>query len=157
MSEIETPEERLARLGLVLPKAHAPIGNFRNVRRHGDLLYVSGQGPVTPEGLFLSGKVGGDVTAEVAQEHAQLTGLNLLGALKAELGELSRITGVIKLLGMVNAVPDFERHPFVINGCSDLLCAVLGEAGPHARSAIGVGSLPNNITVEIEAIVAIKQ
>jgi len=80
----------------------------------------------------------------------------MLGVLKAELGELSRISDVIKLLGMVNATPDFDRHPFVINGCSDLLCEVLGTAGPHARSAIGVGSLPNNITVEIEAIIAVK-
>lgn len=151
-----TPEQRLENLGLVLPLPQPPIGNFRNVKRHGNLLYVSGQGPVTPKGEFLSGKVGADVTAEVAQEHAQLVGLNILGALKAELGELSRVADIIKLLGMVNATPDFEKHPFVINGCSNLLCEVFGDAGPHARSAIGVGSLPNNITVEIEVIAALK-
>lgn len=151
-----TPEQRLENLGLMLPSPQPPIGNFRNVKHHGNLLYVSGQGPVSPEGVFLSGKVGADVSAEVAQEHAQLVGLNILGALKAELGELSRITDIIKLLGMVNATPDFEKHPFVINGCSNLLCEVFGDAGPHARSAIGVGSLPNNITVEIEVIAAFK-
>ncbi len=145
----------MATLGFTLPKARPPIGNFRNVKRYGSLLFISGQGPVTDEGEVLTGKVGSDVSAETAQDHAQLVGLNILGALKAELGELSKITDIIKLLGMVNAVPQFDKHPFVINGCSDLLCDVLGEAGPHARSAVGVGSLPNNITVEIEAIVAI--
>ncbi len=155
MAPTQTPEQRVRELGLILPRPQPPIGNFRNVKRHRDLIYVSGQGPVTPEGEFLSGKVGADVSTEVAQTHAQLVGLNILGALKAELGELSRVAEVIKLLGLVNAAPDFARHPFVINGCSDLLCHVFGGAGPHARSAFGVGSLPNNITVEIEVIIAV--
>ena len=130
----------------------APIGNFCNARRAGDLLYLSGQGPVTPEGEFLSGRVGEDVSPESAQEHARLTGLNMLALLTQELGELSRVREVIKLLGMVNAVPGFERHPFVVNGASDLFCDVFGERGLHARSAIGVASLPMSITVEIEGV-----
>lgn len=150
-----TPEQKLENLNIQLPKVISPIGNFRNAKRVGNLLYISGQGPVTETGDYLTGKVGADVTAETAQQHAQLVAVNILAVLKAELGELSRIKSVVKLLGMVNAVPEFEQHPLVVNGCSDFLCEVLGDAGPHARSAFGVGSLPNNITVEIEAIVEI--
>ncbi|MBL1420389.1 MAG: RidA family protein [Alphaproteobacteria bacterium] len=152
----KTPEQRLDALGISLPQVINPIGNFRNVKRVGNLLYVSGQGPVTEDGTYLTGKVGRDVTTETAQKHAKIVAINILSVLKAELGELSEITDVVKLLGMVNAVPEFERHPQVINGCSDFLCEILGDAGPHARSAFGVGSLPNNITVEIEAIIAVK-
>ena len=151
-----TPEQRLEQLGLVLPHAQTPIGNFRNVKRHGDLLFVSGQGPVTEDGSYMKGKVGADVSAQEAQGHAQLVGLNILAVLKEQLVELSLVGDVVKLLGLVNATPEFEEHPFVINGCSNLLCDVLGEVGPHARSAFGVGSLPNNITVEIEAIIAVR-
>lgn len=152
----QTPEQRLEALGITLPKVINPIGNFRNAKRIGNLIYVSGQGPVTSDGEYLTGKVGGDVTAEQAQDHAKIVAINILAVLKAELGELSKITDVIKLLGMVNAIPEFEQHPKVINGCSDFLCQILGDVGPHARSAFGVGSLPNNITVEIEAIVAVR-
>jgi len=117
---------------------------------------MSGQGPVTSNGQLMTGKVGDTVSTEDAYQHALLVGLNLLSVLHDELGDLSRVTRVVKLLGMVNATPDFSEHPQVINGCSDLLVYVLGEAGRHSRSAVGVGSLPNNITVEIEAIVAIR-
>ncbi|NRA88311.1 MAG: RidA family protein [Rhizobiales bacterium] len=151
-----TPEQRLQALAINLPDVINPIGNFRNAKRIGDLIYVSGQGPVTADGQYLKGKVGAEVTALEAQAHAKLVAINILAVLKAELGELSKITGVVKLLGMVNAIPQFEQHPTVINGCSDFLCQILGDAGPHARSALGVGSLPNNITVEIEAIVSVK-
>ncbi|WP_163264425.1 RidA family protein [Chelativorans alearense] len=151
---LDTPESRLALRGLTLPdRAPRPIGNFRNVMRIGSLLYVSGQGPVEAGGGLKTGKVGGDVTAEEARLHAELVGLNLLAVLKDYLGDLAEVRQVIKIFGMVNAVPDFTDHPHVVNGCSDLLCSILGERGIHARSAIGVGSLPNNITVEIEAIV----
>ncbi|SFG62494.1 Enamine deaminase RidA, house cleaning of reactive enamine intermediates, YjgF/YER057c/UK114 family [Palleronia marisminoris] len=151
--QVKTPEDRLKELGVHLPEGPPePIGAFTNVRRAGDLLYVSGQGPVEADGTLHVGKVGDDVTAEAAQEHAQLVAVNILAALKAHCGELSRVTGVVKLLGLVNAHPDFERHPFVIDGASNLLAKAFGEAGVHSRSAFGVSSLPRRITVEIEAI-----
>lgn len=151
-----TPEARLAELGLELPsRAPSPIGSFRNVVRTGSLLFVSGQGPVWPDGRLMTGKVGSEVGADEARAHAQLVGLNILAAVKSEIGELSAIRRVVKLFGMVNAAPDFTDHPHVINGCSDLLGAVLGDRGAHARSAVGMGSLPNNITVEIEGIVEV--
>jgi enamine deaminase RidA (YjgF/YER057c/UK114 family) len=149
----QTPESRLRALGLTLPAAApAPIGAFRNLRRSGDHLYVSGQGPVTADGTLLRGKVGEDVTTATARDHARLVALNILAVLRDELGSLDAVGGVVKLLGLVNATPDFEEHPAVIDGASDLLHQVFGEAGAHARSSFGVGSLPNRITVEIEAI-----
>jgi enamine deaminase RidA (YjgF/YER057c/UK114 family) len=150
---LETPERRLARLGIALPAAApTPIGAFCNVRRSGALLYVSGQGPVEADGTLHTGKVGGDVSAEAAQAHARLVAINILATLRDHLGELTRVAGVVKLLGLVNATPDFARHPFVIDGASTLLAEVFGPAGIHSRSAFGVASLPNQITVEIEAI-----
>lgn len=149
-------EARLAKLGLVIPdRAPDPIGAFRNVRQHGDLLYVSGQGPVHPDGTLERGKVGGNVTAEQARGHAQLVALNILAVINDHLGGLDAVGSVIKLLGLVNATPDFERHPFVIDGASELLHAVFGAQGVHARSSLGVSSLPNQITVEIEAVFAL--
>ncbi|RJL10544.1 RidA family protein [Paracoccus siganidrum] len=148
-----TPETRLAALGIDLPAAApSPIGSFRNVRRAGNMIYVSGQGPVRADGTLIRGKVGSEISAEEAREHARLVALNILTALRDSLGSLDRVAGVVKLLGMVNAEPDFERHPYVIDGASNLLAQVFGEAGAHARSAFGVGSLPNRISVEIEAI-----
>ncbi len=148
-----TPETRLAAMGIVLPKAApSPIGSFCNVRQSGRMVYVSGQGPVQADGTLNRGKVGSEVTAEQAREHAALVALNILSAVRDAYGTLDRVGGVVKLLGLVNAVPDFERHPFVIDGASDLLAQVFGAAGVHARSSFGVGSLPNRITVEIEAI-----
>lgn len=151
-------ENRLAKLGVELPEqAPNPIGAFRNVRQVGNIAYVSGQGPVLADGTFLRGKVGADVSAEQAQDHARLVAINILGALRDHFGSLDRVRGVVKLLGLVNAVPEFERHPFVIDGASTLLASIFGEEGIHARSSFGVGSLPNNITVEIEAIFEIKE
>lgn len=149
----QTPESRLRALGLTLPaSAPSPIGAFRNLRRSGDLVYVSGQGPVTAEGVLMRGKVGEDVTTETARDHARLVAINILAVLRDELGSLDAVGGVVKLLGLVNATPDYEEHPAVIDGASDLFHQVFGEAGAHARSSFGVGSLPNRITVEIEAI-----
>lgn len=146
-------DDHLSQLGIVLPSAApTPIGAFCNVRRSGNMLYVSGQGPVEADGTLLRGKVGGDVSAEVARDHARLVAINILGALRDFIGDLGQIKGVVKLLGLVNATSDFECHPFVIDGASALLAEVFGPAGVHARSSFGVGSLPNNITVEIEAI-----
>jgi len=143
-------------LGLKLLPIPRPIGNFRNFIQTGSLIFISGQGPREADGFMHRGKVGRDVTATDAYQHAQLTGLNVLSVLADAVGDLGRVTQVVKLLGLVNATDDFASHPEVINGCSDLFTAVFGEIGQHARSAIGVASLPNNITVEIEAIFELR-
>lgn len=148
---------RLQAQGFQLPSAPRPIANFRTHVREGPLLFLSGQGPVTPEGRLHTGKVGLDVSTDEAYAHARLVGVNLLAVMHEVLGDLGRVKRVVKLLGMVNAVPHYADHPLVINGCSDLFVAVFGhENGSHARSAVGMGSLPGNITVEIEAIVATR-
>jgi enamine deaminase RidA (YjgF/YER057c/UK114 family) len=148
-------ESNLKKLGLTLPQMPAPIANYVRFKRVGEMVYLSGQGPKRPDGSQATGKVGLNVSWEEAYEHAKLTGLGLLAAMKeAADGDLDKVE-VVKVLGMVNATPDFADHPKVINGCSDLFVAVLGDNGRHARSAVGMGSLPNNITVEIEAIVRI--
>lgn len=149
-----TPEAKLAEMGLSLPQVPKPVANYVPFKISGNTLYLSGQGPRRNDGTMMTGKVGKDVTVEQAYEHAKLVGLGLLAAAKAAVGDLSRIEA-LKLLGMVNAVPDFTEQPRVINGCSDLFVAVLGERGRHARSAVGMGSLPNNISVEIEAVMRI--
>jgi enamine deaminase RidA (YjgF/YER057c/UK114 family) len=149
-----TPEEKLVAMGLTLPEVPKPIGTFVPFKINGNTLYLSGEGPRRPDGSFATGKVGHDVSIEEAYEHAKLVGLGLLAAAKAAALELSRIE-VLKVLGMVNAVPEFTDQPNVINGCSDLFVAALGERGRHARSAVGMGSLPFQITVEIEAVMRI--
>jgi len=147
--------QRLQAYGLTLPPPPRPVANFKTHVREGGLIYLSGQGPVTADGRLYTGKVGIDVSTEEAYAHARLVGMNLLAVMHEVLGDLARVKRIVKLLGMVNAAPDFEEHPLVINGCSDLFIDVFGpEAGSHARSAVGMGSLPGNITVEIEAIVA---
>lgn len=151
-----TPEQRLAALGLTLPAVPAPLANYVPFRWAGSLLFLSGQGPKRPEGGFDVGRLGKDATVEDGYRAARLTGLQLLAVAKSALGELARIEAVVKLLGMVNSEPDFADHPKVINGCSDLLVEVLGDAGRHARSAVGVGSLPSGIMVEIEAILLVR-
>ena len=147
-------EQKLAELGLTLPQLPKPIGNYVPFKRAGDLIFLSGQGPRRPDGSPITGKVGRDVTVEEAYEHAKLVGLGLLAVAKLAAGGLDKVE-VLKVLGMVNAVPEFKDQPKVINGCSDLFVAVLGERGRHARSAVGMGSLPMNITVEIEAVMRI--
>ncbi|QCI99316.1 RidA family protein [Agrobacterium larrymoorei] len=156
-AKADTPRDRLAALGIDLPPAPPPIANFVTHVIEGNMLYLSGQGPREANGFMHTGKVGSGVSVEQAYEDAKLTGVNLLAVMNEALGDLSRVRRVVKLLGMVNASPDFKDHPQVINGCSDLLNAVFGEAGQHARSAVGFGSLPGNITVEIEAIVALHE
>jgi enamine deaminase RidA (YjgF/YER057c/UK114 family) len=151
-----TPEQRLAALGLTLPAVPAPLANYVPFRWAGSLLFLSGQGPKRPEGGFEVGRLGKDATVEDGYRAARQTGLQLLAVAKSALGELARIEAVVKLLGMVNSEPDFADHPKVINGCSDLLVEVLGDAGRHARSAVGVGSLPSGIMVEIEAILLVR-
>jgi enamine deaminase RidA (YjgF/YER057c/UK114 family) len=149
-----TPDAKLARLGLVLPTVPTPVANYVPFRRDGNTIYLSGQGPRRPDGSMCTGKVGRDVTVDEAYGHAKLVGLGLLAAAKLAAGDLGRIE-FLKLLGMVNGVPEFGDQPKVINGCSDLLVEILGERGRHARSAVGMGSLPGNITVEIEAIIRV--
>ena len=149
-----SPEAKLAAMGLTLPEIPMPMANYVSFKRDGRTLYLSGQGPRRSDGSMATGKVGRDVSTEEAYEHAKLVGLGLLAAAKAAAGELSKVE-VLKVLGMVNAVPEFTDQPKVINGCSDLFVAVLGERGRHARSAVGMGSLPLQITVEIEAIMLI--
>ncbi|HIF68046.1 MAG TPA: RidA family protein [Deltaproteobacteria bacterium] len=149
-------EARLKSLGIELPKSPSPLANYVPFVITGNLLYLSGQGPREADGSFHTGKVGQEVTIEQAYQDARLTGLNLLAVMQGALGELDRIERVVKLLGMVNGTPDFLEHPQVINGCSDLMVEVFEEKGRHARSAVGMGSLPNNITVEVEAIVEIR-
>ncbi len=149
-------EQRLAALGLTLPPPPKPIGNYVPFRLAGNLLFLSGVGPRRADESMITGKVGADVTVEQAYEAAKLCGINLLVNMQAALGSLDRVDTVLKVLGMVNAVADFTRHPEVINGCTDLFVQVLGEGGRPARSAVGMGSLPRNISVEVEAIVLVK-
>lgn len=154
MSQINA-EENVARLGIDLSRPPAPVANYVPAVRTGNLVFVSGHGPVRPEGGLVTGKVGDTVSVEQAYEAARLVGIGLLASLRTEIGDLNRVKRVVKLLGMVNAAPGFKEHPKVINGCSDLLVDVFGEAGKHARSAVGMGSLPDQISVEIEMIVEI--
>ena len=149
-----SPEEKLKSMGLVLPKVPTPVANYVPFKIDGRTLYLSGQGPRDADGKMKTGKVGRDVTVEQAYEHAKLVGLGLLAAAKMAAGDLGKVE-VLKVLGMVNGVPEFGDQPKVINGCSDLFVAVLGERGKHARSAVGMGSLPGGISVEIEAIMRI--
>ena len=146
-------EQRLVELGIELPPVPKPAASYVNCVRTGNLIFLSGTTGKLPSGQIPTGKVGADVTTEEAAAHARLTGLTILAILKEELGDLDRIRRIVKLLGMVNCTPDFSEQSFVINGCSDLFVQVFGEG--HARSAVGMGSLPFGITVEIEAIVEV--
>jgi enamine deaminase RidA (YjgF/YER057c/UK114 family) len=149
-------EARLKELGIVLPSLGTPIANFLPYRLAGNILYLSGQGPRDESGKQLTGKLGKDISIEEGYQRARLVGLGLLAAMRDALGSLDRVDYIVKLLGMVNAVPDFNDSPKVINGCSDLFVDVFGDAGRHARSAVGNVMLPNQISVEIEGIVAVK-
>lgn len=149
-----TAEEKLKALNLSLPAALEPGGNYVPFKRVGNTLYISGRGPRVEGGKVLTGKVGADVSLEDAYARARMVGLGLLSVARQAAGSLDKIE-VVKLTGFVNAAPDFKDHPRVINGCSDLLVEVLGDKGRHARSAVGMSSLPHNMTVEIEAVMLI--
>lgn len=149
-------DQRLANLGLTLPPPAKPMGIYVPFRLAGNLLFLSGVGPRRQDGTMIIGKVGADLTVEQGYEAAKLCGLNLLVNMISALGTLERVDTVLKVLGMVNAVPDFGEQPEVINGCTDLFVQVLGDGGRPARSAVGMGSLPRNIAVEVEAIVLVK-
>jgi len=149
------PEARLRELHLTLPRPLPPVANYVNAVRVGSLLYLAGHSECGDK--FTTGKVGRDVTVESAYTSARLTALCLLGTLKAELGDLRKVRRVVRVFGMVNAIPEFTDHPRVIDGCSDLLVQVFGERGRHARSAVGMASLPSNIPVEIEMVVEVDE
>ncbi len=149
-------EARLKELGIELAPVTPPVANYVNAVRTGNLLFLSGKGPTEADGTQHTGKVGADVDTATANQHARLTGLNLLAVMRDELGSLDKVKRVVKLLGMVNATPDFGEQPQVINGCSDLMVEVFGDKGRHGRSAVGMGSLPGGITVEIECIVEVE-
>lgn len=151
-----TPEARLASLGISLPAAPPPVASYVNAVRTGNLVFLSGKGPLDEEGRRPAGRVGVELTVAQGYRYARSTGLALLAALRAELGSLDRVRRIVKVLGMVAAPPEFGDHPKVIDGCSDLLVEVFGEAGRHARSAVGVSSLPFSTPVEIEMIVEIE-
>ena len=149
-------EAKIAELGLELPPAPKPGGTYNPAVQVGNMLYVSGHGPVLADGSMITGKVGGDLSEEDGIKAARQVGLTILATLKAQLGSLDRIKKLVKALGMVNATPDFDTHPKVINGFSDLMVEIFGENGRAARSAIGMGSLPGNIAVEIELILELN-
>ncbi len=149
-------EERAKELGLDLSSVPAPVANYVPSVRTGNLVFLSGQGPRRPEGGMVKGKVGSELTVEEGYAAARLVAIGLLSALRAETGSLDKVKRVVKLLGMVNAAPDFAEQPQVINGASDLLVDVFGDRGKHARSAVGMGSLPMGIAVEIEMIVEVE-
>jgi len=142
--------DKLAQIEASLPRVPGPAGTYVHAVRTGNLLFLAGKGELA------SGKVGREFTKEQGYQFARQTGMILLAAMKQELGTLRRVRRVVKVLGMVNATPEFAEHPFVINGCSDLFVEVFGESGRHARSAVGMASLPMNIPVEIEAIVEVS-
>lgn len=146
----QTPEEKLKQMGLKIPEVGQPIANYVKWKQVGNLLYLAGSGPK------IYGKVGADLSVEQGYQAARDTGLEIIAVLKAATGDLSRIKQFVKVLGMVNATPEFSAQPAVINGFSDLMVEVFGEKGKHARSAVGVGSLPNNMAVEIEVIVELE-
>ena len=151
-------EERLAELGITLPDAPPPVASYVPFVRTGNLLYLAGLGPADrPDGTSPTGRLGQDLTVEEGYEAARLTGINLLARLRGAVGNLDRVKQIVKLLSMVNSTPEFRDQPAVANGCSDMLVEVFGDRGRHARSAVGMASLPNNIPVEIEMIVEIEE
>jgi len=150
LANAQTPEEKLKAMGLEIPEVSLPIANYVKWKQVGNLLYLSGGGPK------VYGKVGAELTVEEGYQAARETGLEVIAVLKAATGDLSRIKQFVKVLGMVNSAPDFTAHPKVINGFSDLMVEVFGEKGKHARSAVGVAALPNNMAVEIEVIVELE-
>jgi enamine deaminase RidA (YjgF/YER057c/UK114 family) len=149
-------EARLKQLGLVLPNVPTPVANYLPYRIAGNLLFLAGQGPRDDKGNTLSGKVGSEISVDEGYKRARQIGLQLISTMKTALGSLDRVDTVLKMLVMINAVPDFRDHPKVANGMSDLFVEVFGDNGKHARSAVGMGSLPGQISVEIEGIVSIR-
>lgn len=149
-------ELKLKERNIQLPVLSRPVANYVNAVRAGNLIFLAGKGPSKPDGTYVTGKVGNDLTIEQGQEAARLTAINQLAALKAEIGSLDKVKRIVKVLGMVNCESDFKDHPKVINGFSDLIVELFGDKGKHARSAVGMCSLPFNMAVEIEMIVEVE-
>ena len=148
-------EDKLKQRGITLPKPGRPDGNYVSAVRTGHLVFLAGVGPRQPNGELVIGKVGRDLTIEQAYEAAKWCAVRSLGNLKAEIGDLDKVVRFVKVLGMVNATPDFTQPPAVINGYSDLIVEVFGDKGKHARSAVGLATLPNGMAVEVEAVVEV--
>ena len=152
----QTPEENLRALKIELPKSSSPVASYVNAVRTGKLIFLAGKGPRKDNGEYITGKVGDSLTIEQGYEAARLTGINQLAVLKDMLGDLSKIKRIVKVNGYVNSTSNFYNQPQVINGYSDLMIQVFGEKGKHARTAIGVNTLPMNIAVEVEMVVEVK-
>lgn len=150
------PEKRIVEQGIQMIEPTPSVANYLKAVQVGNLIYLSGHGPDKPEGGQIIGKVGSNLTAEEGKAAARLVGISLLSTLKAEIGDLNRVKRIVKVLALVNAEPFFTEHPQVVNGFSDLMVEVFGESGKHARSSVGIASLPANIPVEIEMIVELK-
>jgi len=149
-------ENKIKSLGITLTEPSKPVANYVNAVRTGNLVFMAGKGPSKPEGGYVAGKVGVDLTVEEGYQAARLAAIAQLSALKAEIGDLNNVVRVVKVLGMVNCSPEYTDQPEVINGFSDLMVEVFGERGKHARAAVGMGSLPRNIAVEVEMIVEVR-
>lgn len=152
----QTPEQKLQSLGIVLPAPTNPVANYVKFVRTGNLIFLSGHGPANADGKYTTGKLGKELSIEEGYNAAKLTGINLLSTLKASVGDLSKVKRIVKVLGMVNSTEPFTDQPKVINGFSDLMVAIFGDKGKHARSAVGMASLPMNMAVEIEMIVEVE-
>ncbi len=150
------PEARLRQLGIELKEPPAPVANYVRAVRTGNLVFLAGHGPAKPDGGYVTGKLGRDLTVEQGYEAARLAGIALLASLKAEIGSLDRVRRIVRVEGMVNATPEFTDQSKVINGCSDFLVEVFGERGKHARAAVGMVSLPVGFAVEIHMIVEVE-
>lgn len=153
----QTPEEKLAQLNITLPQVSAPVASYVNAVRVGNLLFLAGKGPSKENNEYIKGKIGRDLTVAEAYEAAKLTAINQLAVLKKELGSLQKVKRIVKVSGFVNSADDFYEQPKVINGFSDLMIQVFGDKGKHARTALGVNTLPFNMAVEVELIVEIEE
>ena len=151
-----SPEAKLQELGIELSTPSSPVANYVNTVQVGNLLFISGKGPLQSNGEYIKGKVGQNLTIEDGYNAARLTAINLISTLKASIGDLSKVRRIVRVTGMVNASSEFTDHPKVVNGCSDLLVEVFGDKGKHTRAAVGMNSLPSNIAVEIDMIVQVE-
>ncbi len=149
------PEQKLEELGIQLSTPSSPVANYVNTVKTGNLVFISGKGPLKSDGNYVLGKLGENLTLDQGYEAARLTAINLISTLKASIGDLSKVKRIVRVTGMVNATSDFTDHPKVVNGCSDLLVEVFGDNGKHTRAAVGMNSLPLNIAVEIDMIVEV--
>lgn len=152
----QSPEEKLKELGIELPEIAPPVANYVNVVRTGNLLFLAGKGSQNPDGSRITGKVGTDLTIEEGYEAAKSIAYQHLAVIKNEIGDLNKVVRIVKVMGMVNATSEFSAHSQVINGYSDFMIEIFGEKGKHARSAVGMNSLPVNLAVEIEVIVEVE-